>query len=372
MAVMINLLCTFFIVFVLTLPKNASALDDFYIQQALEHYFSLPEDARSISMGGSEALSCHDSACIFLNPAGLGRLPDVEFSLTLGNKNKSGNEFLSGQGIEQIEHEGYGVLTIPLGITDGKSPKLGTVALAYSRYQGHTDDSIRTSPDGHRRSIAYGLAPLDTFIIGYMFTFYDDQLRSQLADLHSTSRFLHVFGIQLRPFDDLIIGTVFKFGIGKSDTEDFIFQSDGLSRLTQYTAAFNIAKHFSRVAFALGFDYTSLDSEGDLRQFSPPVVIGSDEYGHTYNFRIGTQVELSRHFLARTGFRYQDARYQFSRPDLKMLSGSLHDPRWSGGLGYVRRRDCSAQFDFRLDYGFEYSTMGQGDWRHLITLAITL
>lgn len=349
----------------------ASPLSEFYINQALERYFILPQDAETLSLAGSTELTCKSSNCLYLNPAGLGQLSHSEFSTTLGYSQIDGEYFPTEEGLKQSEYHGNGILALRLGSTENGRPKFGTIALAFSRYDGHTDDIIHTTPDGHRRSLAYGYSPFDNLSLGYSFTFYDDQLRSAFADLHSTSRLLHIWGIQVRPFDDWEIGTSFKLGIGQSDTEDFRFGSDGLSHLRQYSSALGIKKTIDPLIISFSFDYTRVQSRGDLDRVAIPVVIGGTEQGNIYNIRFGTSYNLNDNFLIRGGIRWQNVEsYNFERSDLEGLSGDVRGLGWTTGVGYLFGGKNNSKARVALDYGLEYLDIGHGAWQHLITLRL--
>lgn len=351
---------------------GASPLNDFYIQQALARYYLLPQDAQTLSTAGSTIPVCRNSICTYLNPAGLGFMQSKEFSATLGRSHISGDDFPVGEEIEQGENQGYGLISVPLR-SEGAFPDYGTISFGFSRYQGDTNDSIHTTPDGHRRSFAYGISPTEDLALGYGFTFYDDQLRSSLADLHSHARFLHILGTQYQLNESLILGAVYKLGIGQSDTEDFVLQSNGLSRPRQHTCSIGIEDRSALVTLSSTIDYSYLRSEGDLNRSNSAVVIGNDERGDMYNVRIGAQSEVLESTYLRAGFRwYEVSRYKFERSDLDALSGRIHGVAWAGGLGYELRDSAnSLKGGFtRIDYGFEYANTGHGDSIHLLSLAV--
>lgn len=354
-----------------SLSARALPNKEFYINQALERYFVLPMDARSTSMVGSSLLNCADSNCIFLNPAGLGLLKTQEVSLSFGSKEATGNEFIIDEKINQFENLGHGVLALPFRSDNQGDSSYGTAALAYSRYQGDTDDSVNTTPDGHRRSLAYGISLNKQSSIGYSFTFYDDQLRNDLADLHSHSRFLHVFGAQFNPTKYFQLGAVFKLGIGQSDTEDFEIESNGLSHLRYYSGLIGATKHWSpRASTSLSTDISSYRSEGNLEQSDSLVVIGSDEEGHIFNIRLGIEYQLLERFFIRGGARYEATEYEFKREDLRQLSGNVEGARLSFGLGYNFKFNSKYISECRIDYGFEYLDSSYGDWTHVVTASL--
>ncbi len=347
----------------------AAPRNDFYISQAMERYFSLPQDARTISNGGSDALLCRGSICNFNNPAGLGFTPRTSLGLTAASRSLTGEDFTSPDEIEQVEDRGYLATAIPFGEVEREIPRYGTLGLALSRYHGDTNDPINSTPDGSRRTVAYGFAPAENISIGYSFTFYDDQLRTDLADLHSHARFLHLFGLQADLGDGFSFGGLFQLGIGQSDTEDFNLQPDGLSHIKQYTSAISVKKSWDGANLSLGADYSDFRSEGNLLSVSEGVVIGGDENGSLYNLRLGGEAEVYDSLFFRAGARFFAGTYNFLRPDIHDLSGDMHGGGFSSGLGYAFD---IAEYVAKIDYGVEYLTSGRGGWQHVLTFAVEL
>jgi hypothetical protein len=344
--------------------------NDAYIRQALGRYFSLPQDARSLSTAGTRSLTCDDANCLYMNPAGLGRLQDVQLAGSVGKSRMSGDEFLTDESIEQDELRGYGVLAVPLGAASSTGTKYGALALGFSRYQGETSDRINTTPDGHRRSIAYGIELLDDVTAGYSFTFYDDQLRSDLADLHSHARFLHTFGAQLQLANGIMLGGIFKLGIGQSDTEDFRFLSNGLSYLREYAGSLGATKEWEKTLLSVAIDYRNVQSKGNLTEVSPSAVIGGDESGNEFNVRLGLEHEVLERLFVRLGGRYYRAYYRFDRTDLRELSGEINALGCSTGIGHVAQ--IGDWKNIRIDYGIEYLTTGRGDWEHMLSVLLPI
>lgn len=355
------------------LPAHADSTSDFYIQQATDRYFTLPLDSRTLAMGGASALTCQGAGCVFLNPSVLGFSSRPQLAASAGVSTITGDEFLSSDEITLEEWNGFISGSFPLGDQAAGSsyPRAdyGAISLAFSRYSGDTDDSLNTTPDGHRRSIGYGYAFDDRFAVGYAFHFLDDQLRTDLSDAHSHGRFFHDFAAQLRLSDGYTLGASFKLGIGQTDTEDFILKSNGVSHLRQYTGELALSKDWGTFTTAVGFGYTHQSSEADLLEFSDPVVIDGNEHGNDYNLRIGAEVGLSEALVLRGGFRYRSTDYDFERPKFKEISGRLSAAAYSLGLGYSF---SAFEQPFILDYGVEYSTVGYESWEHLLGISVTL
>jgi hypothetical protein len=352
---------------------SASPINEFYIRQALDRYFTLPRDADTLATAGSSAMTCSDSDCMFLNPAGLGEVEDIQLSTSLGFSLLNGQDFFTEEHLEQNEYIGDVILGFPLGTADPRKPRYGTLTLAYSRYDGHTDDMLHTTPDGHRRSLAYGISPSDELSLGYSFTFYDDQLHNDFSDLHSHSRLLHIWGIQYRPDKKLEIGSTFSLGIGQSDTTDFRFDSNGLSHLRSYSGNIGVTGDLAGYRVSASADYTRVESRGNLDGVAPPVVIGGDESGNIYNVRVGAEKPLSENFSARAGLRYEEVEsYKFHREDLADLSGQVRGPAVALGIQYRIPGSYSHQPAAVLSYGVERLFIGDGVWQHLLTLKVPL
>lgn len=360
---------------------HATPARDFYIQQAMARYFSLPQDARSLGLGGATSTICTGPQCLYMNPAGSARTSFSALAGSIGADRFSGDEFLEQSEITQRQYSGYLSGSVPIGsteftrangeVSDEGAPYYGAVLLGYSRYHGDTNDSINTTPDGHRRSIGYALAPSDALSLGYAFHFYDDQLRTDLADLHSHARFLHLFGAQYELSKQTTLGLVLKYGLGQSDTEEFEIQSNGLSRPRQYTAALAVSHDIDGVRLYAGQDYTKLHSDGNLTEVaSPAVVIGSDESGYTLTTKLGVELLDLHDFSLRAGVRYQWAEYTFERTDLQSLTGNYSGVGISGGVGYTLAGDVGHANSIRVDYGVEYAHIGNGSWEHILSLVL--
>ena len=358
--------------------SEASPYSDFYITQALDRYFPLPQDGRTLGMSGAGGLECGSSACLYLNPAGLGFLRTSELSAAVGYQRFTGNEYPSGDAIEQYEINGYGIGAFPVGRITRDRPRYGAFAVGLSRYQGHTDDAVNSTPDGHTRTLAFGYAPIESLSLGYAYSFFDDQLRTDLADLHSHARTLQSFGAQIRLPSEFTIGVAFRLGLGQSDTAIFgedadELKGDGLSHPRQYAGAVGLSKRFSFGEAAVDFDYAHLKSRATLSNTTPETVFGGNEEGDVFNLRIGVEAHVSPALCVRTGFRWHEvAHYEFMRADLRELSGGIHGPGFAGGLGYTAWDDGKSVRRLRFDYGFEYMCSGNGELRHLLSMTAAL
>jgi opacity protein-like surface antigen len=341
----------------------ADKQNDFFITQATERYFRMPYDAKALSTGGASSQVCEGAACIFMNPAGLGFMNSYGLSGTLGNSSKDGVEFFNEDQFSQIERSGFLAGAIPLG----ENSKYGVLSLGYSRFYGQTNDEISTDVDGFTETFGYSLALNENLSLGYSVTFFDDQLRTELSDLHSHSRFLHLFSVQAKLGDGIKLGGTFRLGIGQSDTEDFVLESNGLSNLRQYSGDIALSKDFDCITGIISFSYSFLSSRSNDLPFSEPVVFGGDEKGEDYNLGIGIEYNITDQIPLRAGYRYRHADYSFYRPGLETLGGTVNANGWSTGVGYVFNQ---GEYPVKLDYGFDYSSAGYGAVQHLVSLSV--
>lgn len=352
-------------------PAAASPANDFYVNQALDRYFVLPRDAETLSLGGAAGAVCRSANCLYLNPAGLGTLGASELAGTVGLSTDTGADFFSDGDLERDTLLGFTTAALRLGGDGPAPPRLGTLGVGYSRYDGDAAGIDRAAPDGHRRSLAYGIDFGRAVALGYSFHWYDDQLRSQVADLHSTSRLLHTWGAQIDLPWDVRGGGLFKLGIGKSDTEDFRLGSDGLSRLREYAGVVGAEKRHGPWRAIASFDYARVETRGNLAAASPTVVIGGSEEGDVYTLRAGVERTVWGDLRLRAGFvQLVVERYEFGRPDLAALGGSVRGPGFTAGAGLLLGRLTEGGGRLRLDYGFEYLAVGNGSWEHLLSVAV--
>jgi len=348
---------------------GASPLDDFYIEQAIGRYYSVPTDVRSMGSAGAASPLCSGAGCLLNNPAGLGWMRSNELYGDAGWSVLKGRDLLGDHLVEQESVSGAGSLAIPLGLGD-EGAQYGVVAVGYSRYQGRTTDALSIVPDGHRRSLGYGYALSQHTSLGYMLTFYDDQLNTKLSDIHSHSRFLHVFGLQQKLAPDLDLGVVFKLGIGQSDTEDYRLESDGLSRPREYGLKVALGYDLDGATVFASAAGSVLHSRANLDRVSQGVFIGGDEEGEEYVAATGVEVPVAESVVFRTGVRYRYVTYEFERRDVQDLTGYVSDMGASAGLGVELPALCDGIPNPRIDYGFDLGTTSRNRMEHRVALTL--
>ena len=338
---------------------SADTLDDFYIQQVLDRYYTTPNDVQGLSLAGASIPVCGGAACLSNNPAGLGWMSANELYVDAGKTSLDGNEQTTGAPITQNTTLGSGVLGIPLGATE-HTPKYGTLGLGFSRYQGDTDDSVGTIPDGHRRSIGYGYALTPTIALGYGLTFYDDQLNTRQADLHSHARFLHIFGAQYKASQKLLLGATFQLGVGQADAEDYTLQSDGLARPREYLFQLGARYGISSGSLFGASRVRFLESPSNFEEVSEQVFVGGEEEGYEAELSVGFEYDRLEMIKPRIGVRYRYVDYTFERENARSLSGTVNEVAGAFGLSFLLPKLWDAPYAPRLDIGLDVGSFARG------------
>jgi hypothetical protein len=342
-----------------TTRVRADALDDFYIQQVLDRYYTTPNDVQGLSLAGASIPVCGGAACLSNNPAGLGWMSANELYVDAGKTSLDGNEQTTGAPITQNTTLGSGVLGVPLGATE-HTPKYGTLGLGFSRYQGDTDDSVGTIPDGHRRSIGYGYALTPTIALGYGLTFYDDQLNTRQADLHSHARFLHIFGAQYKASQKLLLGATFQLGVGQADAEDYTLRSDGLARPREYLFQIGARYGVTSGAWYGASRIRFLESPSNFEEVSEQVFVGGEEEGYETEFSVGFEYDSLEVVKPRIGVRYRYVDYTFERENARSLSGTVNEVAGAFGLSLLLPKLWDTASAPRFDIGLDVGSFARG------------
>lgn len=349
----------------------ADTTNVFYIRQSIARFFNLPQSARSLGMGGTEVPITFDNNSIFGNPAGLGFMKNAQLSGTLGHNRHIGSEFLTKEDIVEDDPNGSVLFSYPLNKGDKDPARYGVIGAGYSRYNGSTNDSINTKNDGHTRSIAYGTAVNEKVSIGYGLTFFDDQLRSDLADYHAHARFRHSLGTQYHITPDINVGLLVFYGLGQSDFEEFSVQSNGLTHQKQWSGDLGASYKINNTVLNASINYDHYSASGNVPVQSRLIVIGDDEAGATTGFHFGVEQSVTSSFDLRAGYHLQEVNgYHYQRSDIKILNGGLHLNAFSIGAGYAFSDCLGFLSKIQIDYGLQYGIAGKGEWEHLLSAGI--
>ena len=362
--IVLKYLCCLVVVFqALVLPARyleADSLDDFYIQQVLDRYYTTSTDVKALSLARSSVPVCDGAACVSNNPAGLAWMRENQLYADVGASSLKGYDQTNGQPASQDTTLGNGMLGIPLGDTQVGAPSYGTLGVGYARYQGSTDDLVGTIPDGHRRTVGYGYAISPSIALGYSLTFYDDQLNTRQADHHSHARFLHIFGLQHRASDDFEWGATFQLGVGQADAEDYIVGSDGLARPREYFFQLGGRYDTSLGDWYLTGRFRHVEAESNFEEVSEGVFTGGEEEGSEGEVSLGLELEPIGFLTPRFGVRYRYVDYTFHRENIRDLSGSINELAGSIGASIALPAFWTSLEAPRIDIGADFGDFARG------------
>ncbi len=347
----------------LLLPAHylvADSLDDFYIQQVLDRYYTSSTDVKALSLARASVPVCDVAACVSNNPAGLAWMKENQLYADVGASSLRGYDQTTGQPASQDTTLGNGMLGIPLGYTESGAPAYGTLGFGYARYQGSTNDSVGTIPDGHRRTVGYGYAISPSIALGYSFTFYDDQLNTRQADHHSHARFLHIFGFQHRVSDEFEWGGTFQLGVGQADAEDYILGSDGLARPREYLYQLGGRYGTSLGDLYLTGRFRHVEAESNFEEVSEGVFTGGEEEGSEGEISLGLELDPLGFLTPRFGARYRYVDYTFHRENTRDLSGSINELAGSIGASIALPAFWTSLEAPRIDIGADFGDFARG------------
>lgn len=338
----------------------ADSLDDFYIQQVLDRYYTSSTDVKALSLGRASVPVCDGAACLSNNPAGLAWMKENQLYADIGASSLKGYDQTTGQPASQDTTLGNGMLGIPLGDAESGAPTYGTLGFGYARYQGSTNDSVGTIPDGHRRTVGYGYAISSSVALGYSLTFYDDQLNTRQADHHSHARFLHIFGVQHRVSDDFKWGATFQLGIGQADAEDYILGSDGLARPREYFFQLGGRYDTSWGDWYLTGRFRHVEAESNFVEVSEEVFTGGEEEGSEGEVSLGLELDPIGFLTPRVGVRYRYVDYTFHRENTRDLSGSINELAGAVGASIALPAFWKSLETPRIDIGADFGDFARG------------
>ena len=345
---------------------------DFYFQQVLERYYNYPTTARQLGMGGSSVATSVDSSAIVGNPAGLGFMKRGEFSGTYGHNQISGDEFPSGQSIEQTSNSGLGLLATPLGQLPNETPEFGNLGLGWSgNWSDWQDDSFGTDAKQIKVFGAYSITVSDDLSLGYSLGWNRDRLEAdKLFNYPMANGFRHTVGALYKVDSNLTLASTVLVGHG-SHHALFLPAAQRVSNTNQYGVGVGASYRLDATTVSAAVDYNHLNTTGDVEESIPANIIGGDEQGNIFNASIGVEQMLSDNVAVRGGYRYAGlANYDYGRSELGSLDGSAYYNAFSLGAGVVFDTDWIAIPQVKIDYGVEYRTAGYDDFQQSVTLSL--
>lgn len=355
-----------------TVSLAENKVKDFYFQEVMERYYNNPSTSRILGMGGSSSLTSTDSSAIVGNPAGLGFMQRGELSGTYGHNTISGEEFPTGNGIEQNSNSGLGLLAIPLGELPNQTPELGNLGLGWNgNYSNWSDDSFDSHDKQTKVYGSYALAVSDDVSLGYSLAWNKDKLQANdLFNYPMANGFRHTLGAMVKVVPGLMVGSTILVGHGRHHA---MFEPDtrGISNTNQYGAGLGAQYQFDATTIAANVDYSHLMTSGEVDRSIPANYIGGDEKGNVFNARFGLEQMIEESIAVRAGYRFAGlANYDYSRPELSSLDGSAYYNAFTLGTGFVIETDWHYLPQVKVDYGVEYRAVGNDDWQHAVTISL--
>jgi hypothetical protein len=355
-----------------TNSQAENKISDFYFQEAMERYYNNPSTSRLLGMGGSSSLTSIDSSAIVGNPAGLGFMQRGELSGTYGHNTISGDEFPSGQGIEQTSNSGLGLLAIPLGELPDQTPKFGNLGVGWNgNFSDWNDDSFDTHAKQTKVYGSYALAVSDELSLGYNLAWNKDKLQANdIFNYPMANGFRHTLGAMYKVAPGWIVGSTLLVGHGRHHAQ-FEPGPTGISKTNQFGAGFGAQYQFDATTFAANIDYSHLVTHGDVDLSIPANYVGGDEKGDVFNTRVGVEQMIDDSIALRAGYRFAGlASYDYSRPELSSLDGSAYYNAFTLGAGLLINTDWDYLPQVKVDYGVEFRAVGNDDWQHAVTISL--
>ncbi len=291
----------------LAIPLAAVADDtrDLYFQEAQQRYYEYPQNARTFGMAGSSAQTSMDSSSVLGNPAGLGFMSDGEVSGTYSYNRISGDEFPTGENVDQRENNGSALFAMPIGPRLDAPPDYGNFGMAWTSRDGDwRDDTYDTVTETTQVVAAYAYPVSSDLTLGYSIGWTEDRFQSkQIFHYPMGNGFRHTLGAMYKQ-EEMTVGVSV---LGAHGTHHALY-GPGIEEHSQ-TNAFGIdaGVEFAVVpqtVLALSAGYRHLGSDGGVESSIPANVVGGAENGNTFDARIGVEQTLNDEFKVRAGYRY--------------------------------------------------------------------
>lgn len=336
-------------------------VEDFFIQHHQDRYFDFPQDARTLSLGGSNLPTAADLSSVFGNPAGMGFIDSCGLSTTYSHNEISGEEFLldAGQSNFRGVEEDYDVGTVRLVLPIRAG---GTLGLGWSGWDSDVNDFEDTSTEKNIFQIGYGARLNECMSFGYSLSYFHDEVDAEWGDYEMDDGFRHTFGLQCRPNSSMTWGFSGFFASGDPESDVAIIGSQdgdrdswGLELGTSYQV-------FERTRFTGSVDYTEYELDANQVNHHLQLDENVDESGKSWTFRTGVEQRCCDWMVARAGYYYRDNEYDFNDGGVaSSLSESADYHALSTGFGFDLRKNLT------LDYAFQYRFIGDGDITNTVT-----
>ncbi len=335
----------------------AEGRQDLAAQLNQQRYFDMPENARTIGMGGSSVVTSSDSSSVVGNPAGLGFMKDAEVSVTYQRDTISGNDPETYANTEFETDGGQALAAIPIVPTLDGTPRYGTLGFGWSGSKGEFDDSSNEETKGHGLHVAYGKDISDTMSVVYGVSIldkkYTDNNGSVAGAIKMDDEVRHSVGLQMKASKATTYGVSTHYGSGTYETEITDLNTGAVTSeadedISSWGAEAGIGHQMGATLLTGSVDYTKYDSD-------------SDSDMNAWGFRTGLEHAFTDWLKGRLGYRYvaaMDYDQGFGNDNSKYNGVSF-------GAGVKLAKNLFA------DYGADYRWVGDdSDWTHSVSLSV--
>ena len=351
-----------------------SKAHDFYFQQNQQRFINQPMDARMLGMSGSTSLTQRSALSTAQNPAGLGLMQYGDLSVSYGYNEVSGNDFPSGEHVEDQQNSGQVFGASPINPRADGLPEDGNFGLGWWGRNGDwKGDPTNTDSGSYQVTGAYGKSIGYRTSLGYGLTYQNDNVDSDTHEYDSSESFLHTLGVQHRFSDDLTFGGIFSLGHGD---HRLVHLADNRQDQTVKQMSYGVGLGTEYLAdryttLSMGIDYNLMTNNGSNDPAINDGVFGGDSWGEVMNVRIGIEHYFADWLALRAGYRYAaNFKWDYDRADLQDLTGSAKYSAATAGAGiHYALDDDSFIRAINLDYAAEYRAVGDNDWQHLLSLS---
>jgi hypothetical protein len=331
----------------------ANGIEDYYHQSFQQRFFDYGKSARATGTAGASGVTTTDSTAILSNPAGIGMMKDADVSAHYSYEQLSGRDIANYQNIEQESDNGSVLGATPLGPRGDSLPDYGNLGIGWIGEHRSSNDVADSDARGSKMLVAYGKAISDDTSLGYSVSYNRDKFKTGASEARMTDGVKQTVGILHKLGTNTSFGATASYGFGESEQAlGGFFDPSGGARvkrdLTSYGVEAGLShKYESGIMTAFSSDYVNYDSDYDD--------------ANSWNFRLGAEKPVADWLSIRAGYRYALNR-GFDSFDDSNQNAKYNAVGFGAGLPLSK--------NLNIDYGAEYRHVGEGDWTHMVSLAV--
>ena len=332
----------------------------YFIQHSHRRYFDMPLDARGVGLAGSNVPVSTGASSVWGNPAGLGWLDKYELSLSYRFDELSGDDFPMRPPVPvSIKDDNLHTEMLQLGVPLSGG-EWGVLGIGASHYHATIDDSVDTDNDGYTLHLSYGRQLNEFWSVGYALGYHQDHEDDIYAHSDTQDGLSNRLGLQYKPIEPVTLGLSGFYAFADPETD---IRTLGDNDSDSDSWGLNLGMSYRVLQWLMLYssvDYTEYDLRGDIET----VMIDEDvdEGGDTLGARLGMESRITDWLSLRLGYRYQRSDYDFENIMAKHLSENFDFHSISSGFGLALGEQI------KMDYGFEYRFIAEGDMTQAVTL----